>query len=113
MSLVPGFLIGLVFRLVGGVNVMGIPPILKYPYFDYATGTQLFPFRTLSMAICFVTLILVSNIANYLFLKVKISDKYDILRVYSNTHENHSPDHVEDNGKRKLELITEESTWAN
>ncbi|KAK3085989.1 hypothetical protein FSP39_011797 [Pinctada imbricata] len=44
-----GFLIGLTIRILGGEPLLRIPSIIRFPFYDEATDTQLFPFRTLSM----------------------------------------------------------------
>ncbi|XP_012934956.1 high-affinity choline transporter 1 [Aplysia californica] len=59
------FVLGLVFRLLGGEKSLDLPAAIEYPWFT--DGTQLFPFRTLSMIVSLVTLILVSYLAKFLF----------------------------------------------
>ncbi|XP_035824791.1 high-affinity choline transporter 1 [Aplysia californica] len=61
------FVLGLFFRFMGGESTLGIPAAIKYPWYDEDTGTQLFPFRTLSMLISLFTLICVSYFTDFLF----------------------------------------------
>ncbi|XP_037084379.1 high-affinity choline transporter 1-like [Pollicipes pollicipes] len=56
-----GYLMGLLVRLSGGEAVMHIPPMIYYPGYDYENKRQLFPFRTLAMVMCGITVILVSR----------------------------------------------------
>lgn len=44
---------------------MGLPVLLKYPWFDEKTGTQKFPFHTVSMLISIATLLGVSAISRF------------------------------------------------
>ncbi|KAK3768201.1 hypothetical protein RRG08_031736 [Elysia crispata] len=61
------FALGLFFRLMGGDNALGIPAVIKYPWFSEADDIQYFPFRTLSMIISLVSLIFVSYVTDFLF----------------------------------------------
>ncbi|XP_078613400.1 high-affinity choline transporter 1-like [Branchiostoma floridae x Branchiostoma japonicum] len=82
-----GYIIGLVLRLGGGEDLLHIPAVIKYPYYDETTGKQLFPFRTLDMICSFLTIILVSHLARLLFLKGKIPMKYDIAGCFHTAEE--------------------------
>ncbi|XP_027208714.1 high-affinity choline transporter 1 [Penaeus vannamei] len=53
-----GYVLGFILRILGGEKVLGIPAVIKYPF--YIDGVQYFPFRTLAMAVTMVTLLLVS-----------------------------------------------------
>ncbi|CAD5111691.1 DgyrCDS977 [Dimorphilus gyrociliatus] len=63
---IAGFLVGIFFRLSGGDKDLDIPALIEYPYYD--AGTQNFPYKTLSMLISLITLLLVSAIS-YLYKK--------------------------------------------
>ncbi|XP_063716086.1 high-affinity choline transporter 1-like [Symsagittifera roscoffensis] len=103
-----GFVIGLIFRLLGGVKAFSIPPIIKYPFYDQEKEMQMFPFRTLSMALCFLTILLVSYFTNFLFQRKKVNTKYDIFNVFSPA-KHYPEDSTSDQQTRKLDLIYEES----
>ena len=62
-----GFVTGVFFRLTGGEPLLSLPPLIEYPWFDADSGYQLFPFKTLSMAICFVSIVIGSYVAHALF----------------------------------------------
>ncbi|XP_005091010.1 high-affinity choline transporter 1 [Aplysia californica] len=57
----------LFFRFMGGESTLGIPAVIKFPWYDEVYGSQMFPFRTLSMLISLFTLILVSYLTEFLF----------------------------------------------
>eukprot|EP00794_Sanderia_malayensis_P016197 gene16197-17826_t len=76
------FIVGLILRLGGGEELVGLSPFIKYPMYDAATHTQLFPFRTLAMVASFVTLLLVSYLTKLLFTKMLLSPKVDVLKVF-------------------------------
>ena len=61
-----GYLVGLVLRIGGGEASIGLPPFIKYPYYTAKEG-QLFPFKTLAMLCCAITLVLVSYLTKFLF----------------------------------------------
>ncbi|KAJ7334429.1 High affinity choline transporter 1 [Desmophyllum pertusum] len=52
-----GYVLGLVLRVGGGEDKIGIPHLIEYPYYNDTDG-QLFPFRTLSMVVSFTTIVL-------------------------------------------------------
>ncbi|KAI0213393.1 High-affinity choline transporter 1 [Lamellibrachia satsuma] len=62
-----GFTAGMFFRLTGGEPLLGLPPLIKYPWYDAASGYQLFPFKTMSMLISLVSIIVASYVAHALF----------------------------------------------
>lgn len=59
---IAAYFLGFTLRILGGEKVLGIPAVLHYPWFDYANKVQNFPFRTLSMLVTLVTLLLVSRL---------------------------------------------------
>ena len=77
-----GYILGLLFRILGGEDKIGLHPFIKFPYYDETEGKQLFPFRTLAMVISFVTIIAVSYSLKYLFEKEIIPLKYDFLHCF-------------------------------
>jgi len=74
-SLIAGPL-GLILRLGGGENLIGLDPFIEFPYYICegkeegmlcGSDGQLFPFRTLCMLITLITLVGVSYLTDYLF----------------------------------------------
>ncbi len=57
------YLVGLFFRLAGGEKMIGLDPLIKYPWYDETSGDQLFPFRTMAMILSMISLLGVSQIA--------------------------------------------------
>ncbi len=52
-------------RLAGGEKLIGMPPLIKYPWYDETEREQLFPFRTLAMLLSMSGLLLVSLLTKY------------------------------------------------
>lgn len=75
---------GILLRLSGGEVLFGIPAFVKYPLYDYKTGEQKFPFRTMSMLISFFLIIGVSHLAKYLFENNYIRKEWDIFHCVTN-----------------------------
>ncbi|XP_071946763.1 high-affinity choline transporter 1-like isoform X2 [Antedon mediterranea] len=78
------YFIGLLLRLGGGEEILGLKSFIKYPYYDEAEDLQLFPFRTFSMLISLGTLLSVSYLTRYLFTKEILAKEYDVLRCVTN-----------------------------
>ena len=77
-----GYIMGLILRVGGGESAIGFPALIKYPYYDEENKKQLFPFKTLSMIVSFLTIISVSYLTKYLFTKGILSEKYDFLHYF-------------------------------
>ncbi|CAC5422138.1 SLC5A7 [Mytilus coruscus] len=82
-----GFILGLFFRIAGGEESMNISPIIKYPWYDEVEKEQLFPFKTLSMIMSFVSIIGVSYPLKYLFESGMIHRRFDVFMCIVNTPE--------------------------
>ena len=52
-----GYIIGLFLRVMGGERIIGFDPIIKFPYYDEEYG-QLFPFKTLSMVVIYLKILM-------------------------------------------------------
>ena len=76
-----GYVLGLVLRVLGGEDKIGIPPVIKYPYYNDTDG-QLFPFRTLSMIVSFATIIVVSYSLKFLFEREILPLSLDFLHCF-------------------------------
>lgn len=72
-----GYFVGLFFRLSGGEDAISIPPLIEYPMYNAETKTQNFPFKTMSMLLNLITVVIVSYLLKYLFESGKIPRRYD------------------------------------
>ncbi|KAM4701586.1 high-affinity choline transporter 1-like [Discoglossus pictus] len=79
-----GFLVGFILRLLGGENSLQIPPIIHYPGCTLVDGVyiQLFPFKTFTMLVSLITIVFISYLAQYLFMKKRLPIKWDVWNVY-------------------------------
>ena len=102
-----GYLVSLVLRFGGGDSLLGIPPLIKYPFYDETEG-QLFPFKTLAMACGFLTILLVSYPLDYLFKSGKLAKKYDFFKCVVNVPPTKDDDSIqmveEENCMKEMEL---------
>ncbi|KAL5016854.1 hypothetical protein ScPMuIL_006443 [Solemya velum] len=83
---VAGYILGLFFRLTGGEPLLKLPPLIEYPWYTEADG-QLFPFKTLSMLITLVSLILVSLLTKLCFENGMLPASADVFRCIINIPE--------------------------
>ncbi|KAK3086096.1 hypothetical protein FSP39_013500 [Pinctada imbricata] len=83
-----GFIMGLSMRILGGEPALKIHAVIKFPFYDEETETQLFPFRTVAMLCSFAGIICVSFITDYAFRKNIINRKFDVFNCYPVLKEN-------------------------
>lgn len=76
---VAAYLVGITFRTAGGEPRLGIPTVMRFPFYSPTHG-QLFPFRTFSMIASFTILISMSMVFKAMF--DKLPPKYDILNCF-------------------------------
>ncbi|XP_052080757.1 high-affinity choline transporter 1-like [Mytilus californianus] len=76
-----GFVVGLLLRILGGEPVLSLPAVIKYPWYDPLAG-QLFPHKTFAMMCCFITIIAVSFLTDYVFTNEKVDKKFDIFNCF-------------------------------
>ena len=81
------YLVGMFFRITGGENIIGLEPLIEYPYYDADTKTQLFPFKTFTMLLVFATTITVSYMTKFLFESGYLPKEYDFFRCIVNIPE--------------------------
>ena len=62
-----GYLVAWFFRLTGGEELVSLPALIEYPFYDETYNFQYFPFKTMTMLISLVTILLFSLIAKLLF----------------------------------------------
>ncbi|XP_050394898.2 high affinity choline transporter 1 [Patella vulgata] len=72
-----GYFLSVVLRILGGEPLIGLPVLLKFPFFSEETG-QNFPFRTLTMACSFITIVLVSKLTEMLFKGRYLPREWDV-----------------------------------
>ena len=65
---------------------MGLPPIIKYPWYEPENG-QLFPFRTFAMLSSFATLLSVSSLSKWLFESGRLPPHFDVFHCVVNIPE--------------------------
>ncbi|XP_053393531.1 high-affinity choline transporter 1-like [Mercenaria mercenaria] len=75
-----GYIVGIFFRLAAGEVALGIPVLIKYPFFSETNG-QMFPFRTFAMLLSLNTIMFMSYATNYLFHHRIISRRFDIFET--------------------------------
>lgn len=80
-----GYILGLFFRLAGGETSLKIPVLIKYPFFDEESNSQLFPFKTLCMLISLSTIMLVSIVTKKIFETGTLHPRLDIFMCVVNT----------------------------
>ncbi|XP_001601020.3 high-affinity choline transporter 1 [Nasonia vitripennis] len=78
-----GYVVAIVVRISGGEKSLGIPVLVEYPFYDYRTHTQKFPFRSAAMLSAIFAQLIVS-----FFTRNLLGDGYfprccDVLNVYA------------------------------
>ncbi|XP_054716393.1 high-affinity choline transporter 1-like [Uloborus diversus] len=81
------YITGFLLRSLGGEEIVGLPALIKYPFYDEERGEQLFPFRTLSMLLSLATLMTVSSVSKYLFESGHIPPQLDVFHCVVNIPE--------------------------
>ncbi|ELU11061.1 hypothetical protein CAPTEDRAFT_183218 [Capitella teleta] len=79
---IAGYFFGVLFRLTGGEPLLGLPAVIQYWYYDAETGFQCFPFKTMSMLISLLAILLGSFVARCLFTKGILSPRFDVAKVF-------------------------------
>ena len=82
-----GYFLSWFFRLTGGDALLGIPALIKYPWYDEEENQQYFPYKTLITLIAFGAIIGGSHLARWLFTNNIIPLKYDLSGRFSNNNE--------------------------
>lgn len=85
-SFAAAYIVGLLLRGLGGESILGLPAVIKYPYFDEEKG-QLFPFRTMAMLCSFATLVIVSQLSKWLFEAGHLAPHLDVFNCVVNIPE--------------------------
>ncbi|XP_054155063.1 high-affinity choline transporter 1-like [Oppia nitens] len=80
------YFVGFFLRALGGEAMMGLPVVIKYPYYDPELG-QLFPFRTFAMIMSLTSLLSVSALFKWLFESETLAPHWDIFHCIVNIPE--------------------------
>lgn len=67
----------------GGEQLLNLPAVIHFPFFDEENGEQRFPFRTFLMLISIVIQLIVSIIAWRIFSQEYLSLEYDFFKCFS------------------------------
>ncbi len=62
-----GVVVGVFLRVSAGEPLLGLPALIKYPFYVEQEGLQMFPYRTLSCIMTTLSIILVSWISGRLY----------------------------------------------
>lgn len=94
---ITGFVAGLFFRVAGGELSLGLPPLITYPWYNHIEG-QLFPFKTMSMLITLVSLVLVSLLAERCFGNDYLPASWDVFRCFVKSDRDKEPNSDDTHG---------------
>ena len=79
-----GYTIGFLFRLLGGEPLIGMPAVIKFPFYDEVDSVQRFPFKTVCMILSFSLIVSVSYVMKYIFENDKLPKEYDLFECIVN-----------------------------
>ena len=109
-----GFIVGLFLRAGGGEDILHLPPIIKYPFYDEESGGQLFPFRTFAMLSSFTTLLAVTKLSKWLFHSHILPPEYDYFNCVVNIPDDvvvvQDPEHPEEHAALNMAVISYQSS---
>ncbi|MBN3304021.1 high affinity choline transporter 1 [Amia ocellicauda] len=81
-----GFVVGLLLRCLAGEPVLRIPPVIHFPGCRLVNGVyvQFFPFRTVSMLISLLSIVVISYLTSFLFDRGLLREEWDVFNVKEN-----------------------------
>ena len=79
-----GFTFGVTMRLLGGENAFKLKAVLHYPGYEEKTNLQYFPYKSLTMILSFIVIVLVSYPLKYLFEKKIFPKNWDVFQCIVN-----------------------------
>ncbi|XP_013384194.1 high-affinity choline transporter 1 [Lingula anatina] len=111
-----GYIIGWILRLGGGEATFNLAAFILYPWYDFENSAQRFPFKTFSMLVSFLSIVIVSLIFHVLFAREILPKKYDFFAsCIPKQEEEHHEEEVEnelgdpkENGLYNLGYIAED-----
>lgn len=80
------YIIGLLLRGLGGEDIIGLPAVIRYPFYNEEDG-QLFPFRTLAMLTSLASILSISSLTRWLFESGTIPARFDVFHCVVNIPE--------------------------
>ncbi|XP_078078918.1 high affinity choline transporter 1-like [Mustelus asterias] len=84
-----GYLVGLTLRLMAGEPFLRIPPLIQYPGISFENGSyqQLFPFKTFTMVLSFLSIVIFSYLASFVFNRKLLPVRFDVFKITDKTQE--------------------------
>ncbi|KAL0281415.1 UNVERIFIED_CONTAM: hypothetical protein PYX00_002407 [Menopon gallinae] len=79
---IASFFTGGILRLLSGEKALGMPAVLKYPYYDHEKKLQRFPHRTAAMCAALVSHVIFSEMTNILFRSKCTPNELDVLGFF-------------------------------
>uniref|UniRef100_A0A4W3IYU7 High-affinity choline transporter 1-like n=1 Tax=Callorhinchus milii TaxID=7868 RepID=A0A4W3IYU7_CALMI len=78
-----GYIIGLTMRILAGESFLQIPPFIQYPGMFFKDGkyVQLFPFKTFTMLLSLLSIVIFSHLASFLFKNRLLEKKFDVFKI--------------------------------
>ncbi|XP_013408321.1 high-affinity choline transporter 1-like [Lingula anatina] len=77
---IAGYIVGLIIRILSGEPLLGLRAVLRWPWYEEETDFQPFPYRTTSMLLSFLSILLVSYVTNVAFRAGWLPRRYDVLK---------------------------------
>jgi high affinity choline transporter 7 len=68
--------------ILGGEQLLKLPAVIHFPFYDQESGEQRFPFRTFLMLASIIIQLSVSAIAKSIFYRGCLSSKYDVFNCF-------------------------------
>ncbi|XP_046633589.1 high-affinity choline transporter 1-like isoform X1 [Daphnia pulicaria] len=104
------FVTGFTLRVLSGEQLLNLPAVIHFPFYDEEVGEQRFPFRTFLMLASIIIQLSVSVIARRIFCRGCLSSKYDVFDCFPQnnkpaTHDTKSKVNLNDDNK-----VVEEET---
>ncbi|XP_055493272.1 high affinity choline transporter 1-like isoform X1 [Leucoraja erinacea] len=84
-----GYFIGLTLRILAGEPFLQIPPIIQYPGISFDNGAfqQLFPFKTFTMLLSLLSIVMFSHLASFVFTRKLLPVRFDVFKMIENAKE--------------------------
>ncbi|XP_072332527.1 high affinity choline transporter 1-like [Scyliorhinus torazame] len=84
-----GYLVGLTLRLLAGEPFLRIPPLIQYPGISFENGTyrQLFPFKTFTMVLSLLSIVMFSYLASFVFSRKLLPVRFDVFKITDKTQD--------------------------
>ncbi|XP_078259266.1 high affinity choline transporter 1-like isoform X2 [Rhinoraja longicauda] len=84
-----GYFIGLTLRILAGEPFLRIPPIIQYPGISFDNGVfqQPFPFKTFTMLLSLLSIVMFSHLASFVFTRKLLPVSFDVFKMIENAKE--------------------------